>query len=48
MVHYGLAFLLTMFCMHLLYTLYRNIKVKQEYEMDSEAILCKKDYNAIV
>jgi hypothetical protein len=34
--------------MHLLYNLYRQIKVKQEYEMDSEGILCNEDYNAIV
>jgi hypothetical protein len=49
MVHSGLAFLITMFCMHLLYNLYRQIKVKQEYgRMDSEEILCKKGYNAII
>ena len=42
MVHSGLAFLLTMFCMHLLYTLYR-------YErMDSEENSCVKHYYAIV
>ena len=49
MVHSGLAFLLTMFCMHLLHTLYRQIKNKQEYErMDSEENFHEKHYNAIV
>ena len=49
MVHSGLAFLITMFCMHLLYTRYRQIKVKQEYQrMDSEENFCVKHYNAIV
>ena len=49
MVHSGLAFLLTMFSMHLLYTLYRQIKVKQEYQrMDSEENYYVKHYNAIV
>ena len=37
MVHSGLAFLLTMYSMHQLYTLYRQIKIKQEYQrMDIE------------
>jgi uncharacterized membrane protein (DUF485 family) len=49
MVHSGLAFLITMFCMHLLYTLYRQIKANQEYErMNSEENSCVKHYNAIV
>ena len=48
MVHSGLAFLLTMFCMHLLQTLYRQIKNKQESQrMDSEENFHEKHYNAI-
>ena len=48
MVHSGLAFLLTMFCMHLLYTLYRQMTVWEYERMDTKETVCVKYYNSIV
>jgi hypothetical protein len=32
MIHSGLAFILTIYCMHLMYALYQQRKMQQDYE----------------
>ena len=54
MIHSGLSFLLTIYCMYLLYSVYRQRKVAHEYEMMDkqekkvEGKLCTKYYQSIV
>jgi len=51
MIHSGLTFLISIFCMHLIYALYRQIKCKEEYQSLDEKIMkedCCNSYQAVV